>query len=102
MEWIEDQLDDESVFPKSGKFPADFESNTVKTIFKRLFRVYAHIYYSHLPKIESLGEQRHLNTCFKHFMYFVDEYDLVDKQERKPLAQIIEQILGTGAAPAAK
>ena len=33
-------------------------------IFKRLFRVYAHIYHSHFQKIVSLGAEAHLNTCF--------------------------------------
>jgi hypothetical protein len=40
-------------------------------IFKRLFRVYAHIYHSHFQKIVGLGAEAHLNTCFKHFIYFV-------------------------------
>jgi hypothetical protein len=43
----------------------------VRTIFKRLFRVYAHIYHSHFKQVCSLGEEAHLNTCFKHFIFFV-------------------------------
>lgn len=50
-------------------FPANFR-DVVKTIFKRLFRVYAHIYHSHFQKIVSLKEEAHLNTCFKHFILF--------------------------------
>lgn len=105
MDWIEAQLDDESIFPqklgmlsffqivRSGPyvfpifigetmqsnssyfvvpgspFPANFQ-DVVKTIFKRLFRVYAHIYHSHFQKIVSLKEEAHLNTCFKHFVLF--------------------------------
>lgn len=122
MDWIESQLDDESIFPQRlGKnelwfysynlftsfikprlncqaydvfacfrliitcslpsriifyfrslgapFPANFKE-VVKTIFKRLFRVYAHIYHSHFQKIVSLKEEAHLNTCFKHFILF--------------------------------
>jgi MOB kinase activator 1 len=33
--------------------------------------VYAHIYHSHFKAICSLGEEAHLNTCFKHFIFFV-------------------------------
>lgn len=42
------QLDNPGVFPQryGAAFPRDF-LNTVKTILKRLFRVYAHIYHSH-------------------------------------------------------
>jgi hypothetical protein len=50
-------------------FPSNFR-DVVKTIFKRLFRVYAHIYHSHFQKIVSLKEEAHLNTCFKHFVLF--------------------------------
>jgi MOB kinase activator 1 len=46
--WVERQLRDEHIFPSraGGKFPADFEQR-VKNIFKRLFRVYAHVYWHH-------------------------------------------------------
>lgn len=104
MDWIESQLDDESIFPQKlgntiyydiffssycvvhliniihclftfffchsgAPFPPNFRE-VVKTIFKRLFRVYAHIYHSHFQKIVSLKEEAHLNTCFKHFILF--------------------------------
>ena len=44
--------------------------DVTKTIFKRLFRVYAHIYHSHFKQVVSLDEEAHLNTCFKHFIFF--------------------------------
>merc|ERR1711916_405949 len=49
MTWVQDQLDDENIFPsKIGvPFPPKF-INIVKNIFKRLFIVYAHIYHSHI------------------------------------------------------
>ena len=50
--------------PRAASFPKVFDE-TVRTIVKRLFRVYAHIYHSHLQKVASLGEEAHLNTCFK-------------------------------------
>ncbi|KAI9074144.1 hypothetical protein K1719_043915 [Acacia pycnantha] len=69
--WIECQLDDESIFPQKigAPFPPNF-IDVVKTIFKRLFRVYAHAYHSHFQKIVSLKEEAHLNACFKHFVLF--------------------------------
>ena len=54
-------------------FPKNFVS-MIKTIFKRLFRVYAHIYHSHFQMILALGLEYHLNTCFKHFIFFIDEF----------------------------
>jgi len=73
-------------------FPKNFPT-LVKNIFKRLFRVYAHIYHSHFPKIVSLGEEAHLNTSFKHFIYFVQEFSLVDKKELAPLQELISQLV---------
>jgi len=93
MTWVQNQLDDESIFPsKIGvPFPKTFQ-NLVKNIFKRLFRVYAHIYHSHFPKIVSLGEEAHLNTSFKHFIYFIQEFSLVEKKELAPLQELITQL----------
>ncbi|KAF4359399.1 hypothetical protein F8388_017410 [Cannabis sativa] len=73
MDWIESQLDDESIFPQKlgAPFPTNFRE-VVKTIFKRLFRVYAHIYHSHFQKIE---------------------FGLIDKKELAPLQELIESIV---------
>uniref|UniRef100_A0ACD5WR96 Uncharacterized protein n=1 Tax=Avena sativa TaxID=4498 RepID=A0ACD5WR96_AVESA len=94
MDWIEQQLDDESLFPQKfgTPFPPNFRE-VVKTIFKRLFRVYAHIYHMHFQKIVSLKEEAHLNTCFKHFTLFTWEFKLIDKAELAPLIDLIESIV---------
>jgi MOB kinase activator 1 len=60
----------------------------VKNIFKRLFRVYGHMYHSHVESIIALGAEAHLNTCFKHFMYFILEFNLVERKELEPLVEI--------------
>ncbi|CAG8726619.1 6655_t:CDS:2 [Gigaspora margarita] len=93
MEWVQQQLDDESVFPSKigDPFPPNFQV-LVKNIFKRLFRVYAHIYLSHISVIEALEEEAHLNTSFKHFIYFVQEFQLIEKRELQPLADLIASL----------
>jgi len=72
FDWIEEQLDDEGVFPQQlgQPFPPNFMDVT-RTIHKRLFRVYAHIYHSHFKQVQELDELAHLNTCFKHFLFFI-------------------------------
>jgi MOB kinase activator 1 len=87
-------LNDESVFPLQlgTPFPKQF-LNVVKTIFKRLFRIYAHIYHVHFAKIVSLGAEAHLNTCFKHFIYFVYEFKLIDQKELMPLKDLIDTLM---------
>ncbi|CAA0807151.1 MOB kinase activator-like 1A, partial [Striga hermonthica] len=94
MNWIEAQLDNETIFPqKLGvPFPPNFQ-DVVKTILRRLFRVYAHIYHSHFQKVLSLKEEPHLNTCFKHFVLFTWEFGLIDKAELAALQEIVEPIV---------
>lgn len=102
MTWVQDQLDDETLFPsKIGNyfifytsiisnlwelildyffagvpFPKNFLS-IAKTILKRLFRVYAHIYHQHFSEVVQLGEEAHLNTSFKHFIFFVQVHNYI-------------------------
>merc|ERR1712070_1073884 len=95
MTWVQNQLDDEKLFPTQlgVPFPHDFVER-VQNIFKRLFRVYAHIYYCHFEKMTALGAEPHLNTCFKHYMYFVYEFNLIPKREElAPLQELIDRLL---------
>jgi MOB kinase activator 1 len=57
----------------------------VSRIFRRLFRVYAHIYYAHFEYIVSQKAETHMNSCFKHFVLFSREFGLVDQKEMHPL-----------------
>lgn len=91
MSWVQYQLDDETLFPsKIGvPFPRNFLS-VAKTILKRLFRVYAHVYHQHRDDVRRLDEEAHLNTSFKHFIYFIEEFNLIDKKELTPLQDLID------------
>jgi len=93
MTWVQDQLDDETLFPsKIGvPFPKNFHSSA-KTILKRLFRVYAHIYHQHFTEVVTLGEEAHLNTSFKHFIFFVQEFNLIERRELAPLQELIDKL----------
>jgi len=92
MTWVEEQLNDEKLFPpqQGTPFPKHFQQ-TVKVIFKRLFRVYAHMYHAHFAKIAEFGAEQHLNTCFKHFFYFVHEFKLIEPKELEPLKDLFER-----------
>ncbi|KAK9792022.1 hypothetical protein WJX73_002175 [Symbiochloris irregularis] len=94
FDWIELQIDDTRIFPQNlnSSFPPNFV-DVVRTICKRMFRVYAHMYHSHFSTICTLHEQPHLNTCFKHFMYFCQAFNLIDGSELTPLKELIDQIL---------
>lgn len=94
MTWVQDQLDDEALFPSriGVPFPKNFVT-IAKTMLKRLFRVYAHIYHQHFQHVVSLGEEAHLNTSLKHFIFFVQEFNLVEKRELAPLQELIERLV---------
>lgn len=93
MDWVDKQLSNESIFPTipGNKFPDDFK-NTVVKIMRRLFRVYAHIFHAHLDEIVANGAQAHLSTCFRHFIYFVNEFNLLPANEAEPLKDVIRYV----------
>lgn len=41
-----------------------------------------------------MGEEAHLNTCFKHFVFFVVEFDLIEEKELAPLKDLIDSFIG--------
>ena len=74
--YIQSRIDDEATFPSKigAPFPKNF-GGTVKTIWRRLFRVYAHVYCEHFSVIVGLGLESHLNTSFKHFVLFAKQFE---------------------------
>ncbi len=138
MEWIASQLEDEKVFPSKVRacvrvarfalahtckqmdnpFPKNFQM-IVKSVFRRLFRVFAHVYHHHVEHVQALDVtvtalnwgrpylraakgschsltwfalQVQLNTSFQHFMFFVLEFNLIEKKELAPLSELISRI----------
>eukprot|EP01080_Neovahlkampfia_damariscottae_P005499 gene5499-9316_t len=92
MNWIEVLLNSEKLFPEDANFPEKFPL-IIKKIFKRLFRVYAHLYYYHYSECIKLKIDKHLNTVFKHFMLFVNEHELISSKELKVLRNVINEII---------
>mmetsp|Transcript_40499 Transcript_40499/g.73215 ORF Transcript_40499/g.73215 Transcript_40499/m.73215 type:complete len:420 (-) Transcript_40499:116-1375(-) len=87
-------LDDE-------KFPSDLAQiseedfrATVGTILKRAFSIYAHVYHSHMAAIEAADPDflSCLNFCFKHLVYFVLEFELLERQDLDPLRGYVHHL----------
>lgn len=57
----------------------------MRKILSRLFRVFVHVYIHHFDRIAQMGSEAHVNTCYKHFYYFVTEFSLIDPKELEPL-----------------
>ncbi|XP_021155765.2 MOB kinase activator 3C isoform X2 [Columba livia] len=86
MDWIEMLINNEDIFPtRIGiPFPKQFQQVCTK-ILTRLFRVFVHVYIHHFDSIINMGAEAHVNTCYKHFYYFIKEFSLVDHRELEPL-----------------
>lgn len=94
LNWVQEQLDDPQVFPPDG----DYDSNprflqAASVIFKRLFRVYAHMYHNHLDSYVALHAESHLNFCFKRFIFFVKEFQMIDQKELNALRKLIQTLV---------
>lgn len=40
-----------------------------------------------------------MNTCYKHFYYFVREFDLINTKELEPLAEMTARVCKDTASP---
>lgn len=95
MTWVQGNIDNETVMPSriGVPFPKTFPS-LVRQIFKRMYRVYAHIYCHHYPVIRELGLEPHLNTSFKQYVLFIDEHNLATgKDFWGPLGDLVDSML---------
>lgn len=95
LEQCQTLMDDESIFPigEDIEFVLHSKGNyqmAIKTIFKRIFRIYAHIYHHHYQAFTESNVEALLNTSFKHFIYFVQEFHLITEKDLEPLEQIIK------------
>jgi MOB kinase activator 1 len=99
LHWIAEQINDETKFPDD-----DDEAESLRVfqtpqfaalcgqIFRRIFRVYGIIYSSFFGTLEALDMAPHLNTAFKHFMFFCTEFGLLPERELEPLEVLVKPI----------
>ncbi|MGH0152973.1 UNVERIFIED_CONTAM: hypothetical protein FKN15_059536 [Acipenser sinensis] len=90
MNWIETLINNEDIFPTrvGVPFPKNFQQ-VCKKILSRLFRVFVHVYIHHFDSICSMGAEAHINTCYKHYYYFITEFSLIEHSELQPLKPVI-------------
>lgn len=99
LSWIADQMNDETKFPDDDDeqvalrvFQTPQFAALCGQIFRRLFRVYGIIYSSFFGTLEALEMAPHLNSCFKHFMFFCTEFGLLPEREIEPLEVLVRPI----------
>eukprot|EP01107_Rhizomastix_libera_P009622 TRINITY_DN2572_c0_g1_i1.p1 TRINITY_DN2572_c0_g1~~TRINITY_DN2572_c0_g1_i1.p1 ORF type:complete len:231 (+),score=34.38 TRINITY_DN2572_c0_g1_i1:3-695(+) len=91
--WATEMFNDTKIFTFDGEVPKECVS-ACKKILTRLFRIYAHIYSLHWEHAKATESHEHVNTCFKHFMYFVREFQLVEEKEFQVLGKLITEVVG--------
>ncbi|KAJ2929343.1 hypothetical protein H1R20_g7764, partial [Candolleomyces eurysporus] len=81
---VQQLIDDENVFPNNANhtFHPSFPS-TVKSIYRQLLRVFAHLYHAHFDVILHLRAEPHFNSLFAHFLAFGKEYQLLEVRDIK-------------------
>ncbi|KAL6718071.1 hypothetical protein ACLMJK_004156 [Lecanora helva] len=91
---------------KSAGFPETF-LNDVRTCFRQIFRVYAHLYHAHWvdPFWHLSGKNNaegwtDLNSCFVHFCSVAKLYGLLSDKDAQPMQPLIDIWIANGSIPA--
>lgn len=92
---------------KSTGFPENFFTDC-KTIFRQIFRVYAHIYHSHWENpfwhIYSTNPPSSgwtdLNSCFVHFVTVAKLFGLLSEKDLEPMQPLVDIWVANGSIPA--
>ena len=93
FEWVQTCFDNSAIFPEQfdSKPPKEFKPTLTK-IFKRLFRVYAHMFYSHQKHMENLQINDSVTVSFRHFYVFCNTNKLLNKDDIEPLKDMTKEI----------
>mmetsp|Transcript_31464 Transcript_31464/g.86539 ORF Transcript_31464/g.86539 Transcript_31464/m.86539 type:complete len:247 (+) Transcript_31464:153-893(+) len=91
LTWVDKHLADVTLMPveQSVPFPRNYRQ-VLRVIFRRMFRVYAHIFHSHYKEVMEGEAEAHLNHSFKHFLYFVKEFGLVEDKDLEPMKDLVQ------------
>ena len=85
---------------KQSGFPESFE-NDIKSLYRQMFRCYAHIYYAHwVEPFYHLSATKELNTCFIHFVNVGKQFDLLADKDLAPMQPLVDIWLAKGLLPA--
>lgn len=97
--WADALLADPAALPQArdAPFPPAFRV-AVAPLFKRLARVFAHLYHAHFAHVDAIGAVPHLNTVFKHFVAFGRAHALVPEAELDPVRELVDALLPPSAA----
>ena len=85
---------------KSAGFPETFYGD-LKTFFRQIFRLYAHLYHSHwVDPFWHLSKFTDLNSCFVHFITVAKLFNLLSDKDMEPMQPLIDIWIANGSIPA--
>lgn len=101
LSWVDEQLGDEKFLPVEPGIPfvASYRKG-MRTIYKRLFRIFAHLCHSHGQEMVEMECDAHVKHCFRHFIYMVKEFNLVEDSELDPLKELVTMCMASSGAAA--
>jgi len=89
---------DQDWIGKRSGFPPNF-MEVCQTIFRQMFRVYAHLYWSHFEDLFSLDLEKSVNSCFSHFILTATTLNLLKKNDLEPMQPLIDLWAALGTFP---
>ncbi|CAL5973489.1 Mob1-like_protein [Hexamita inflata] len=93
LAWITEQLNNRAMFPidEGQAYPKDFIKQ-VKVLFRRLFRVYMHIYHCHLTLVKKNGLEQKLQYCIKIYVEFMKKHKLCEDTDFEPIKPLLQMM----------
>lgn len=64
-----------------------------------MFRVYAHLYWSHFEDLYTLDLEKSANSCFSHFILTATTLNLLKKSDLEPMQPLIDLWAALGTFP---
>lgn len=92
--WIQSQLKDQNVITSTPKAIYSPEIlSTWKMMYRRLLRVYAHLYINHKENFDKIGVLGLVLECMlRRFILFGTETGLTSKKELLPVRTILKKV----------
>lgn len=84
---------------KRSGFPQNFV-DVCQKIFRQMFRVYAHLYWSHFEDpMYNMSLEKSMNSCFSHFILTACTLDLLGPADLEPMQALIDLWAANGTFP---
>jgi hypothetical protein len=83
---------------KRSGFPPNFVEICQK-IFRQMFRVYAHLYWSHFEDLYNLNLEKSMNSCFSHFVLTATTLELLEAKDLEPMQALLDLWAANGTFP---